>query len=234
MSSREKYWAVIPAAGIGSRMQASCPKQYLELLGRPVLLHALERLGSCPGIAGVGLGISPVDTWWPALGYEADWLVRVCEGGTERADTVANVLESMQDLIAEQDWVLVHDAARPCVTHEEILMLIEQGSQAGGGLLGRTVTDTVKQADPAGRVQRTVPREGLWRAQTPQMFRYGELRAALRTALENGSGVTDEASAMELAGIYPVMIEGRPDNIKITRPGDLELAEFYLQQQDYR
>jgi 2-C-methyl-D-erythritol 4-phosphate cytidylyltransferase len=234
MSNSEKYWVVIPAAGIGSRMQAACPKQYLELLGRPVLLHALERLGSCPGIAGVGLGISPADTWWPKLGYDADWLVRVCEGGAERADTVSNVLESMQDLIAAQDWVLVHDAARPCVTHDEVLKLIEQGSKAGGGLLGRTLTDTIKQADAAGRVQQTIPREGLWRAQTPQMFRYAELRAALRRALESGSRVTDEASAMELAGIYPVMVEGRPDNIKITRPGDLEVAEFYLQQQGFQ
>lgn len=213
-------------------MQADCPKQYLELNNKPVLIHTLERLGTCPGITGVGLGISADDARWPALEFEADWLPCVCDGGAERAETVSNILDEMADIIADRDWVLVHDAARPCVTHAEVISLMQQASRTDGGLLGRPLTDTIKFADDAGNVQRTVPREGLWRAQTPQMFRYAELRSALQKANEAGNSVTDEASAMEQAGIHPLMVEGRPENIKITLPGDLELAEIFMQKQE--
>ena len=232
MNNKDKFWAIVPAAGTGSRMQSDCPKQYLALNNKPVLVHALERLGTCPGISGVGLGISPDDTRWPALGFDADWLVCVCDGGAERAETVSNLLTAMSGTIADRDWVLVHDAARPCVTHAEIISLMKMAARTDGGLLGRPLTDTIKLADDSGHVRRTVPREGLWRAQTPQMFRYAALRAALRKAGESGTSVTDEASAMEQAGIHPLMVEGRPGNIKITLPGDLELAEIFMQQQE--
>jgi 2-C-methyl-D-erythritol 4-phosphate cytidylyltransferase len=213
-------------------MQSDCPKQYLQLAGKPILQHTLQRLGSCPGISGVGLGISAGDERWAEMGFQADWLVCVCEGGAERADTVINILDAMADQVSGTDWVLVHDAARPCITHGEIIALMEQATGTDGGLLGCPVTDTVKLTDPDNRVVRTVPRDGLWRAQTPQMFRYADLRSALQAARDNGSNVTDEASAMELAGKHPVMVEGRLQNIKITLPGDLEMAELFLQSKE--
>jgi 2-C-methyl-D-erythritol 4-phosphate cytidylyltransferase len=232
MDNEVKFWAIVPAAGTGSRMQTDCPKQYLELMNKPVLIHTLERLGTCPGIAGVGLGISADDARWAALGFEADWLACVCDGGAERAETVSNILQAMASVIADRDWVLVHDAARPCVTHAEIISLMKLAARTDGGLLGRPLTDTIKLADETSQVQRTVPREGLWRAHTPQMFRYKALRSALQKARDTASNVTDEASAMEQAGSHPLMVEGRPENIKITLPGDLELAEIFMQQQE--
>ena len=231
MDDEDKYWAIVPAAGAGRRMQSDCPKQYLRLAGKTVLQHTLERLGSCPGIAGVGLGISAGDEHCAAMRFDPEWLVCVCEGGTERADTVMNILKAMSGIIGDDDWVLVHDAARPCITHAEIRALMQHGGDTDGALLGRPLTDTVKLADSDGRVMRTVPREGLWRAQTPQMFRYAGLRSALQAALDSGTAVTDEASAMEQAGRHPVMVEGRPENIKITLPGDLERAASFIQEQ---
>lgn len=231
MDDVDKYWAIVPAAGAGRRMQSDCPKQYLRLAGKAVLQHTLERLGSCPGISGVGLGISAGDERWAEMGFDPDWLVCVCDGGAERADTVINILKAMSGIIGDNDWVLVHDAARPCITHGEIRSLMQHAADTDGGLLGRPLTDTVKLADKNGQVMRTVPREGLWRAQTPQMFRYAELRSALQSALDSGAAVTDEASAMEQAGRHPVMVEGRPENIKLTLPGDLEMAESFMQEQ---
>jgi len=226
--STANFWAVVPAAGAGRRMGAAQPKQYLALLGRPMLLHTLERLGSCPGIRGVALGIAADDDEWTALDYRPEWLRCVCEGGAERAQTVRNVLRAMRDFTADMDWVLVHDAARPCVSHAEIRSLMELAAQGDGGLLGLPVSDTVKRADAAGRVLATVPREGLWRAQTPQMFRYAALLAALEEGLAAGRAITDEASAMEQAGYHPLLVAGRAENLKVTHPEDLRLAELYL------
>lgn len=231
-SETEKFWAVIPAAGVGRRMGAEVPKQYLQLAGETILVHTMKRLASCAGISGLFLGVSPSDAYWPEIAFEAPWLKSVCEGGRERADTVSRILDSMASMVQPQDWVLVHDAVRPCVSHRDIGRLMREAVQLDGGLLGRPISDTVKLADGRGIVQKTVPREGLWRAQTPQMFRYGELRNALRNADEKGMQVTDEASAMELAGFQPLMVEGSSDNIKITVPGDLELAAVFLQHQE--
>ena len=231
-SATEKFWAVIPAAGVGRRMGADVPKQYLQLAGETILVHTMKRLASCTGISGLFLGISADDAYWPEIAFEAPWLKSVCDGGLERAETVRRILDSMAPMVELHDWVLVHDAVRPCVSHRDIGRLMREASQGDGGLLGRPILDTVKLTDVHGIVQKTVPREGLWRAQTPQMFRYGELRNALRNATAKDLQVTDEASAMELAGFQPLMVEGSPDNIKITVPGDLELAELFLQHQE--
>lgn len=231
-SATEKFWAVIPAAGVGRRMGAQVPKQYLQLAGQTILVHTMKRLASCAGISGLFLGVSADDAYWPEFAFEAPWLKSVCDGGRERAETVSRILDSMASIVQPHDWVLVHDAVRPCVSHRDIGRLMSKAAQRDGGLLGRPISDTVKLADGHGIVQKTVPREGLWRAQTPQMFRYGELRNALRDAEMKGLQVTDEASAMELAGFQPLMVEGSPDNIKITVPGDLELAAVFLQHQE--
>lgn len=231
-SATEKFWAVIPAAGVGRRMGTDVPKQYLQLAGETILVHTMKRLASCTGISGLFLGISADDAYWPEIAFEAPWLKSVCDGGLERAETVRRILDSMESMVELHDWVLVHDAVRPCVSHRDIGRLMREAAQGDGGLLGRPILDTVKLTDVHGIVQKTVPREGLWRAQTPQMFRYGELRNALRNADAKDLQVTDEASAMELAGYQPLMVEGSPDNIKITVPGDLELAELFLQHQE--
>jgi 2-C-methyl-D-erythritol 4-phosphate cytidylyltransferase len=213
-------------------MGADMPKQYLQLSGQPVLLHTLKRLASCPGIAGLFLGVSVDDPYWQKLSFSASWLKRVCDGGAERADTVSLILDDMAGAVQDTDWVLVHDAARPCISHADILQLMKLASQKEGGLLGRPVSDTVKLADNNHRVRKTIPRDGLWRAQTPQMFRYGDLRHALQNAKNKGLVITDEASAMEFAGYRPLMVQGRFDNIKITVPGDLQLAETFIKQQE--
>lgn len=213
-------------------MEAQIPKQYLQLCGQAVLLHTLKRLASCPGISGLFLGVSSGDPYWQKLSFDAPWLKRVCDGGTERSDTVSLILDSMEDMVQPQDWVLVHDAARPCVAHSDILQLMAHAREQGGGLLGRPISDTVKLADGDNKVRQTIPRDGLWRAQTPQMFRYAELRKALQDAKDIGYAITDEASAMELAGFKPLMVQGRNDNIKITVPGDLELAEVFIKAQE--
>lgn len=213
-------------------MGGNIPKQYLQLSGQAVLLHTLKRLASCPGISGLFLGVSATDPYWQEIwqdiSLEAPWLKSVCDGGDERADTVSRILDDMVGTVQQNDWVLVHDAVRPCVSHKDIQQLMKLASQQDGGLLGRPISDTVKLTDSRGRVKKTIPRDGLWRAQTPQMFRYGQLRKALMDAKKKGLLITDEASAMELAGFQPLMVQGSSDNIKITVPGDLELAEVFI------
>ncbi|MFW2441036.1 MAG: 2-C-methyl-D-erythritol 4-phosphate cytidylyltransferase [Arenicellales bacterium] len=228
----EKFWAVVPAAGVGRRMGGNIPKQYLELAGEAVLVRTMKRLASCPGLSGLFLGVSANDLYWQGMDFSASWLKSVCDGGYERADTVSRILDDMSGTVQQHDWVLVHDAVRPCVCHNDIQQLMMLAPRHDGGLLGMPITDTVKLADSADRVEETIPRQGLWRAQTPQMFRYGELRQALLIAKNNGVIVTDEASAMEYAGFHPLMVQGSPENIKITVPGDLQLAEVFYQNQE--
>jgi len=213
-------------------MGGNIPKQYLELAGEAVLVRTMKRLASCPGVSGVFLGVSAGDLYWQDMAFSAPWLKSVCDGGSERADTVSRILDDMSGTVQQHDWVLVHDAVRPCVRHSDIQQLMMLAPRYDGGLLGSPITDTVKLADSADRVKETVPRQGLWRAQTPQMFRYGELRQALLNAKSNGQIVTDEASAMEYAGFHPLMVPGSPENIKITVPGDLQLAEVFYQNQE--
>ena len=232
MTDKQKYWAVIPAAGVGKRMQADRPKQYLELHGKTVLEHTLARFLDHPDISGVVVAVTDGDPYWHELAISHPMLFTAA-GGEERCHSVLNALQILRAQAGENDWVLVHDAARPCLRREDLETLIGGlKDHPVGGLLGLPVADTMKRTGADDAVIETVPREHLWRALTPQMFRLGELYDALETALKNNQLVTDDASAMELAGKAPKLVEGHGDNIKITRPQDLALAELYLAQQE--
>lgn len=232
MSDASAYWAVLPAAGVGRRVGASIPKQYLDLAGLPVIEHTLRIFLDHPRIRGVVVALDPADTHWQAIPSADHPAVLRVDGGAERCHSVLNALDLLAHRAGEDDWVLVHDAARPCLRGTDLDRLMDALSDHPvGGLLGVPVRDTMKAADEANRVSRTVPRDGLWHAYTPQMFRLGPLRSVLRRALEAGQLVTDDASAFELAGQAPLLVEGHADNIKITRPEDLPLAHFHLQRQ---
>lgn len=232
MNKKTRYWAVMPAAGVGRRMGGPMPKQYLSLGSRPVIEHTLECLLQHPRIEAVAVALGPEDGWWPDTAYADHPSVIRAPGGSQRCHSVLNGLAALEARAAADDWVLVHDAVRPCLRQIDIERLIDGlAGHAVGGLLGVPVRDTMKRSDSQGMVSETVPRDKLWHAFTPQMFRLQALRDALREALERGLLVTDEASAMELAGLQPQMIEGHADNIKITRPEDLPLAAFYLERQ---
>ncbi|AEB48753.1 2-C-methyl-D-erythritol 4-phosphate cytidylyltransferase [Aeromonas veronii] len=218
--------AIVPAAGIGSRMGADCPKQYLQLAGKTILEHTLERLLSHPAIAQVIVALAPHDRWFEALPVAADPRIVRVEGGAERAFSVLNGLH-----VAQGEWVLVHDAARPCLTHGDLDALIAAAMNCGGAILGSRVRDTMKRSDGEGNIIATVEREQLWHALTPQMFQTRALKRALEEGLLLGATITDEASAMERAGFTVRMVEGRADNIKVTRPEDLSLAGLFLSQQ---
>ncbi len=208
------------------------PKQYLPLAGRAVIAHTLLRLAGHPAIAGIVVAVAADDPYWSAHRPETSVPVYTAAGGEERCHSVLNALVLLAGHADEHDWVLVHDAARPCLRHADIdILLTTLASDPVGGLLGLPVSDTVKRCDRAGRVRETVSRDGLWRALTPQMFRLGVLRAALEAALAQGEVVTDEAAAIEAQGLHPRMVSGHPDNIKITHPQDLALAELYLRRQ---
>lgn len=225
-------WAIVPAAGRGTRMGAERPKQYLPLRGRTVLQLTLERLGSFPPLQGMLVGIAQDDPYWPTLALRIPGLLGTFDGGAERAQTVLNGLQALAGQARDEDWVLVHDAVRPCVRLADLHRLMDTvGGDPDGGLLGLPLADTVKRSDEAGRVVATIPRQGLWRALTPQLFPVGVLRAALQRAQDEGVEVTDEASAVERSGGRPRMVAGSADNIKITVPGDLALAELYLERQ---
>lgn len=223
--------AVVPAAGIGSRMQADRPKQYLTIGSQTILEHTLLKLAAHPAISRVVVALSPVDQYFSQLPLQnASWLT-IVDGGSSRAESVNNALSEL----ADNEWALVHDAARPCVSSSDISRLIERtdAEQFSGGILATPVRDTMKRACAENAypvVLKTEERDNLWHALTPQLFRAGKLRAALAAALEAGAVVTDEASAMEFVGYTVELIDSDPANIKITRPADLPLAQFYLQQ----
>lgn len=236
MASDSGIWALIPAAGSGSRMGTKVPKQYLPLAGMPVLTHTLNRLGSFPGLRGIVVGLSPDDLHWEQVEQQvADLPVPLyrCAGGTERAETVLKALDHLSPQARRGDRVLVHDAVRPCVRHTDIATLIRatEGLEEGG-LLAAPVVDTIKRSDDHNHVIETVDRNCLWRALTPQLFPMEALRTALQQAMDQGLAITDEASAMESAGFRPLCIPGNPDNVKITWPTDLALAEYILAQQE--
>jgi 2-C-methyl-D-erythritol 4-phosphate cytidylyltransferase len=231
MPAEPAYWAIVPAAGSGTRMGAARPKQYLRLGERTVLEQTLDTLLAVEAISGVVLVVAPGDDAWQSIRPRyAKHSLEVVDGGAERCHSVLNGLEALAGKAAPADWVLVHDAARPCVRRDDIRALMSGvEADSDGGLLGVPVADTMKRVAADGRVTATVDRGGLWHALTPQMFRLEALRAALRQAIAANSLVTDEASAMELAGYRPLMVQGHRDNIKITLPADLALAAFYLQ-----
>lgn len=219
-----RYFALIPAAGIGARVGADLPKQYLPLSGKPMLRHAVDAFLACRKIEQTFIVVSPDDGWIDSLFPHGTAGVTLLGcGGATRRDSVMNGLQAMAQMVGENDWVLVHDAARPGITPQLIEKLIDAvGDDAVGGLLALPVADTVKRFE-AGRVT-TVPRDGLWLAQTPQMFRH----ARMLQALQANSGVTDEAAAIEALGLSPKLVKGHPCNAKVTLAADVAVAELFL------
>lgn len=238
----DAVWVVIPAAGVGARMQADRPKQYLPLAGRSVIEHTLACFTEHPSVAGIVVAITAGDPYWAQLAstpFSKRVVIHTAPGGRERADSVLNALDYLVNTLqlAADTWVLVHDAARPCLqdTDLERLLAVREHCVGTGALLAVPVRDTMKRAQPNSlRVARTEDREGLWHALTPQMAQLGVLHAALTTALAQNATITDEASALEWAGLQPLLVEGDARNIKITRPADLALAEFFLTSRSSR
>jgi 2-C-methyl-D-erythritol 4-phosphate cytidylyltransferase len=232
MAQTKRYWAVIPAAGVGRRMGSRIPKQYLPLAGKTVLEQTLSVFLKHPKINGIVLAITEGDPYWQTLSkhfQDVATPIILASGGQERCHSVLNALICLATQADTDDWVLVHDAARPCLSTEDIDHLINTLSETStGGLLGLPMADTVKRCDAQGYVLATVDRSELWRALTPQMFPLGVLIKALTHALENKLLVTDEASAIELQGLQVTMVEGQASNIKITHPSDLQMAELFF------
>jgi 2-C-methyl-D-erythritol 4-phosphate cytidylyltransferase len=220
--------AVVPAAGIGSRMQATCPKQYLTIGQQTLLEHSIARLFSHPAIKQVIVALSPDDAQFASLPLARDPRVLSVTGGETRAESVLAGLRAAQGA----GWVLVHDAARPCLHPDDLARLLQvRETSRVGGILAAPVRDTMKRGEPGvAAVAHTVEREDLWHALTPQFFPHQLLTACLTRALAEGATITDEASALEYCGYHPLLVSGRSDNIKVTRPEDLALAAFYLSQ----
>jgi 2-C-methyl-D-erythritol 4-phosphate cytidylyltransferase len=218
------FWAVIPAAGVGARMAADRPKQYLTLAGKSILEHSLACFLDHPAVKGLVVSLAVDDPYWPPLAASTDPRIQRATGGLQRADSVLNALLHLHAQGAsDDDWVLVHDAARPNLMRSDLDKLLEELCEDSvGGLLAAPSRDTLKRADARGRVLETIDRSAIWQAFTPQMFRLGPLHRALADSLVADVVITDEASAMEWAGYAPRLIEGRSDNIKVTRPEDLE------------
>jgi len=233
LPENQQFIVVVPAAGIGKRMLASCPKQYLTIDNQTILSHTINRLLSHKNIAKVILAISDVDAYFAQTTLVDNPNIIRVSGGKERVDSVLNGLQVIND----KEWVLVHDAARPCVTHDDIDKLIKQClASNSGGILAAPVVDTMKlainnNANEATQVSKTIDRSSLWHAFTPQMFKTKELKQAIEEAQKKGLLITDESSAIESVGLPCLLVSGRRDNIKITRPEDLVLADFYLKQQ---
>jgi 2-C-methyl-D-erythritol 4-phosphate cytidylyltransferase len=232
MNHSINFWAVVPAAGVGKRMNADRPKQYLELAGKTVIEHTLLRLLSAEVFTAVVVAISEEDPYWPDLDVSVHKKIITAAGGKERADSVLSALKAIRTVASDDDWVLVHDAARPCITKIDIHHLIDSlKTDEIGGILALSSYDTLKSVQGDNIIVGTLDRSHIWRALTPQMFRYRLLKNALE-ADEGNAAITDEASALELQGMQPKIVEGRPDNIKITRPEDLALAQFYMEHQN--
>ena len=212
-----KIIAIIPAAGVGSRMQADKPKQYLTILGKTVLQHTLEIMLSHPAISRVIVALSKNDPYAAELAVLSHPKIQLVEGGATRAESVLSALNAVSE---ERVWALVHDAARPCLTTADLDKLLATTDE-NGAILAVPVTDTVKRANIAGNIIATEDRSQLWQAQTPQFFPLDLLKNALSTGIRQKLTITDEASAMEFAGFQPHLVMGRRDNIKITRPEDL-------------
>jgi len=223
----ERFYGLIPAAGAGERMGSARPKQYLKLLGRPLLYHSVKALLANDRIDTVFVVLAPADSEFRQHGW-SEFGERVAPlycGGATRHDSVLNGLVAASSTVEPDDWILVHDAARPCLGQRELQRMLDTlAADEVGGILGVPVADTLKRADAAGRIQSTEPREHLWQAQTPQMFRHGLLLQALgRTAK-----LSDEAGAIEAMGLQPKLVQGSGTNLKVTYPEDLQLAQTIL------
>lgn len=232
-NARERqYWAVVPAAGVGSRMNVDVPKQYLDIAGKTVIEHTLERLIAFPLLEKIVVVLGQGDSYAEDIGLLQHKKIVVTEGGDERYLSVINGLHALDLLAHDDDWVMVHDAVRPCVRSADIEWLVEclRGHEVGG-VLGAMVKDTMMRSNADGGVIEIINRVDLWHAHTPQMFKKGMLTRALTKAITDGVSVTDEASAMVHAGHKPLMVQGHSDNIKVTIEAELDLASLYIQQQ---
>jgi 2-C-methyl-D-erythritol 4-phosphate cytidylyltransferase len=225
-------WCIVPAAGSGRRFGSTVPKQYQSLLGRPMLLWSLERVGAHPAVRGVIVALAGDDSHWPGLDQVAGKPLQTVVGGAERADSVLAGLRWLATRADAGDWVMVHDAARPCVRREDLDRLVAAATaDAHGAILAGRVRDTLKRDRGDGRIAGTIPRESAWRAFTPQIVQRTLLQRGLE---ENGgrtAGFTDEASVLEASGHFPLLIEGSDDNLKVTSAADLALAEGILRAQ---
>jgi 2-C-methyl-D-erythritol 4-phosphate cytidylyltransferase len=226
-----KVFAIVPAAGQGTRIGDAVPKQYIPVAGKPLMFHSIESLALVPRIGCVCVVLSPFDRHWGEHDWSAfpDKIEPIFAGGKHRSDTVRNGLDHLGPRLAPDDWVLVHDAARPCIPRELVEQFLDEiGDDPVGGLLAMPLADTLKSADENQRVATTIPRLNLWRAQTPQMFRAG----LLRRGLEARPDATDEAQAVEAIGHNaPRLVQGENSNIKVTFAEDLFLAEMILKRQ---
>lgn len=237
---RRQVWTIVPAAGSGSRFGADKPKQYMDLGGKPLLVVTIERLLRHPAVAGVVVALARDDQFWPGLETVGGKPVRTVVGGATRAESVLAGLRGLPETVGPPDWVAVHDAARPCVGIEALDRLFSYCFRTGTpALLAVPVRDTIKRVGADGRVAGTVPREGLWRAQTPQCAPRGLLERALAEALARAAGdprlvPTDEANALEECGVSVCSVEGDESNLKVTTAPDLALARFWLEQENER
>ncbi len=222
-------WAIVPAAGRGARFGGDVPKQYVDAGGAPVIAHTLAALLGHRGIAGAVVVLSADDARWPGWTEFAGKPLLACSGGAQRADSVLAGLAALPDSVRPDDFVLVHDAARPNLREHDLAALLERGrDDPVGAILAAPVRDTLKRAGDDGGIDGTEPRERLWRALTPQLFRRMQLARALEQAREAGIAITDEAMAMERQGMRPLLVEGSDDNLKITTPADLDYFAFIL------
>lgn len=226
-------WAVVPAAGRGARFGGEVPKQYLQVAGEPLIAHTLRALCTHAGVTGAVVVLAENDAHWPGWAEIAGKPVLTCIGGGERADSVLAGLTALPDSIRADDFVLVHDAARPNLHADDLTQLLERGrGDPVGAILAAPVRDTLKRAGDDAGIDGTEPRDRLWRAFTPQLFRRLQLSRALEAARDAGMAMTDEAMAMERLGHRPLLIEGREDNLKVTTAADLALFEFILSRQN--
>ena len=226
----DQLYAVVPAAGIGSRMQADRPKQYLSILNKTILEHTLNQLLGFSGFKKIILPIASHDAFFTDLDISKHSKIATCTGGAERFESVLNGLTKLLEIEAkESDWVMVHDVARPCIRQQDLQALFEKRNQQGV-ILGMQVRDTMKRCDERGRIITTVERDNLWHALTPQMAPIGLLKNCIEICIKDKHNITDEASALEYCGHQPMMVAGHPSNIKVTRPDDLIMAQVFLQE----
>jgi len=221
-----QFHVIIPAAGVGTRMANALPKQYLPLAGKPIISHIIQTFFNHPRITNIHLALSAQDDFWRSLTLNPESRLHIhYTGGESRSETVLNTLKAID--VDDNDWILVHDAARPGLSHEALNRLLALEQDDVGGLLALPVADTIKKSNEMNQIEKTVSRQNLWRAQTPQMFQYATLKNALETY---DATPTDEAEAVEALGLHPKLVHGELRNLKLTYPEDLELLELLFKK----
>ena len=233
MSNNNRLWVVIPAAGIGKRMGVDIPKQYITVCDKAIIEHTVEKFTSRNDLQGILVALSNSDQHWPTLELSKNNKITTVTGGEERYKSVYNALCSLKNKADDDDWILVHDAVRPCITTSEIDQFIADLDHLNGigGILALPCFETMKKANTNHEIEETIDRKFIWHAQTPQMFRYKKLFLAIEKIMNENIFITDEAMAMELAGYKPILIQGTHSNIKITDQNDLKYLESFLRQE---